>query len=111
MVLLPLCANQSQEKSMIFPGSASAIFYLVKLIRGHHRVTKHCENPAGWRYPIVHHGLLRVRACCEPLKAVRMNHKVLPANLGREQSARSVPDDARETTPCTTTLAIADRLA
>jgi hypothetical protein len=48
---------------------------------------------------------------CERLKAVRMNHKVLPANLGREQSARSVPNDARETTPCTTTLAIADRLA
>jgi hypothetical protein len=48
---------------------------------------------------------------CQRLEAVRMNHKVLPADLGREQSARSVPDDARETTPCTTILAIAERLA
>jgi hypothetical protein len=45
------------------------------------------------------------------LEAVRMNHKALAANLGREQSARSVPDDARETTPYTATLTIAERLA
>jgi hypothetical protein len=86
---------------------------LQALVRGHHRVTNHRETDRQ-RYPTgrsaswsrAMRGRRRQR-----LEAVRMNHKVLPADLGREQSARSVPDDARETTPCTTILAIAERLA